>query len=131
MRLCLAALLFVAACGTTSPPPKEAEPPPATYEEEVSRAAKAVSELEKIVRYNPVNCSCPAFEVLLGQRWVRVQVDGADDPTSVAGVFRARAKRDLANDKLERYSVVGDLSASGDYCAQGALYLSLSVDAVR
>lgn len=37
-----------------------------------------------LIRYNPAGCECPDFELLLGERWHRVEItnDGRDEPAT-------------------------------------------------
>ena len=120
--------LWLSSCATTQP---DAPPPPAaTYEEEVTRASRAIADQKKKLRYNPVQCTCPAFEVELGPRWVRVAIEGLDDIDSLAAGLKTRAVGDHRSDRLEYYEVLGDLSTSPEYCGQGALYLRLSIEAI-
>ena len=38
------------------------------------------------VRYNPAKCDCPEYELLLSERWLRVEIinDDQDDPVAAA-----------------------------------------------
>jgi hypothetical protein len=124
------ALTLLVGCATTSPDEPAPAPPAPTYEEEITRASQAVAEKNKVLRYNPVKCNCPPFEVHLGPRWVRVVLENLASPDSVAAGLLKTAQRDLKKDQLIHYDVIGDLSTSPEYCGQGALFLTLSVDAL-
>lgn len=115
------------ACATTGGDPPAAEPPP-PFEEQVENAARVARDQPAlVVRYNPVQCPCPAFEVQLGARWIRLQVEGTDVADSPAAALEARGIRDRAADRVAHYEVRGDLSTSARRCAQGALFLTLLV----
>ena len=133
-RVCWAALIFVGGC-VTAPvegPPAPVIQEPGSLEEQVENAAQLASEAPvQVVRYNPVKCACPMFEVRLGDRWVRVHVDGVDDPESLGGRLLQRAKNEADHEPPPIYSVTGDLSTSARRCGQGTLCLSLGVDAVE
>lgn len=122
-------MLFIGCATTSSDEPPQAPPAP-TYEEEITRASSAVADKNKVLRYNPVKCNCPPFEVQLGPRWVRVLVEDLASPDSVAAGLLQTAQRDLKADQLVAYRVIGDLSTSPEYCGQGALFLTLSVEAL-
>lgn len=48
-----------------------------------SRAADAASDVtvfDGSIRFNPANCECPPYELAVGQRWVRVDIEPAREP---------------------------------------------------
>ncbi len=111
--------------GPPVPTPVEA----GSLEDQIEAAARAASEgPTQTVRYNPVKCTCPPFEVQLGLRWVRVELESADDPESLASRLTLRAKEELDNDPPPVYVVTGDLTTSARRCGSGTLYLVLGVD---
>ncbi len=115
------------ACGTTRAK-KGVPPKPVPYHEEVRQAARLSAEQPgHVVRYNPVKCNCPHFEVQLGARWIRLQLEGDKVVDSPAARLLGRAEKDFAAGNLQRYPVIGDLSTSLNRCGQGALFLTLSV----
>lgn len=115
--------------GPDSPP--DIIPPPIieTPEEALRRAAELTSDqTDQIVRHNPVPCACPVFEILLGDRWVRVEIDGLDDADTEAWKLLTLARQDEAKSLVRRYTVRGDLATSPRRCGPGALYLRFSLD---
>ncbi len=105
---------------------------PVPFEQAVRQAAQVAAEQKAlVVRYNPVTCNCPDFEIQLGARWVRLDLEGADVEESAAGKLVIKARADVANGVLRRYPVQGDLSTTPRRCAQGALFLTLSVAAAE
>ncbi|MFT7622694.1 MAG: hypothetical protein ACI9WU_001869 [Myxococcota bacterium] len=124
--------LALVACSAANPRP--ADPPPdLPLEDEVVNAARVAAEQpELVVRYNPVRCSCPPFEIQLGARWVRLHIEGLQEPDgpapdSPAGKLLATASADLQAGAVRHYRVAGDLGQSPSKCGQGALFLSLSL----
>lgn len=123
--------LSLLACGTTQVEKPKPPEKPKTVEEEISRAAEVATAQERlVVRYNPARCQCPAFEVQLGPHWVRLEVSGADDKEGPAAVLLGRAKADLGAGRIPHYRFKGELSSSPKRCAQGAYYLSASVESL-
>ena len=117
--------------GPDSPP--DVIPPPVieTPEEALRRAAELTSDQsDQTVRHNPVPCACPVFEVLLGERWVRVEIDGLDDVDTEASRLLMLARQDEAKGVVRRYTVRGDLATSPRRCGPGALYLRFSLDSL-
>ncbi len=69
-------LLVVAACslpGMACGPGRV----PSTEEQAKSALDRHAAEGPVRIRFNPVPCDCPPFEVLAGSRWLRVQVTGS------------------------------------------------------
>ena len=129
MRLLL--LLVLVGCMTVVPDKKE-EAAPLSFKDELRKAVTVTADQPlKIVRYNPVNCACPAFEVQLGSRWVRVEIEDVALPETLAGRFLARAKAASLATEVPHYRVTGDLDTSLSICARGAFYLSLVVESVE
>lgn len=124
----LLVLLLLTACSAA---PVEGPSPPtlAGQEANLSTAAQvAAGRGQLVIRFNPVRCSCPPFEIQLGARWVRVRLEQMDAEGSPASLLAARAKIDLNDGKLSHYPVRGDLSTSPEICAQGTFYLTLSIE---
>lgn len=131
VRIAAVALVLARCAG----PELREEPPPApaaSFAEELRKAAEVTAQKPAlVVRYNPVQCNCPGFEVQVGPRWVRVAIDGTKDATSPAARLLARAKADHGEDKVVQYTVAGELDPSPERCAQGAYYLTLSLVSVE
>jgi hypothetical protein len=69
----LATLLLLAGCAHEDPVRERLK----ALNREIREAADAGS---LALRCNPVGCDCPAFEVRVGERWVRVEVVDSADP---------------------------------------------------
>ncbi len=90
------------------------------------------------VRYNPVSCECPAFEVLVYDavaghpRWVRCAlVEGSTDQPALPHLF-STARDDLMAERLATYALVGNLDTDLEAgCDNGAPSVTLVVEAVR
>jgi hypothetical protein len=70
------ALATVAGCGAAIVNPAQRR-----VERSVSRAASSAQSADAFdaqLRFNPARCDCPAWELLVGDRWVRVEVREAD-----------------------------------------------------
>ena len=120
----LGLVLIVAACASTTPAQKVGSSSSETYADEVvNAAAVAATEPEVVLRYNPVRCTCPPFEVQLGARWVRVRVAGLDSKGSAASQLLVKAKADLDASRVVQYPVKGELGTTTSQCGQGALFL--------
>ena len=127
MRLLIALMLL----GCASAPAKKKPPQDMTYKEAIRRAvAITAAQSQMVVRYNPVRCSCPPFEVQVGSRWVRLALDDVEVAESTAAQLNTRARGDADAKAVNHYRVTGDLDTSLSRCAQGTLYLTLSVDSV-
>ena len=76
------ALAMVAGCGAAIVNPASTmETAQRRVERSVSRAASSAQSadaFEAQLRFNPARCDCPAWELLVGDRWVRVEVREAD-----------------------------------------------------
>ncbi|MBT9555230.1 MAG: hypothetical protein IV100_04330 [Myxococcales bacterium] len=115
--------------GPDAPPDVIPSPVIETPEEALRRAAELTSDqTDQIVRHNPVPCACPVFEISLGERWVRVEIDGLDDADTEAWKLLTLARQDEAKGLVRRYTVRGDLATSPRRCGPGALYLRFSLD---
>lgn len=127
----IGALVLLGACSANrTPTGQPAEPE--TYDEEVRTLAGQASDSPlKVIRFNPVSCQCPPFEIQLGARWVRLLVNGTEEPQSPAGLLATEAAADLAAGRIEHYRVEGELSTSPQRCAQGALYLTLALESAE
>lgn|GEM_PF-3173812 len=100
-----------------------------TIQEELETAADALSEAGTLVlRYNPCICACPAFELQIGQRWVRAGLEGEDEPDSPAAKLAIQARTDHLNGNLEHYRVRGDVNSKLQPCDKGAIYMLVSVE---
>ncbi len=130
-RLSLAVLLGSLAFGCSTSNITSASSSAATtltVEEEIGRAAKMASGQPHLVtRYNPSRCQCPAFEVQLGPRWVRLEIAGSDSPGTPAAKLLSRALADFDAGKIPHYRFKGELSSTVRRCAQGAYFLSASI----
>jgi hypothetical protein len=68
--------LAVVGCGGARPEP-QAAPNPLRREIELTVAAIDASQ-PLLLRFNPAACDCPAFEVKVGERWLRAELQGGD-----------------------------------------------------
>ena len=128
MRYAVPVLLLLAGCGKGELREGTPPPTPVPFADELRQAAEVAAQQPQLVlRYNPVQCACPAFEVQVGPHWVRVELEGAADPLSPAGQLLARAKADLDQRQVPHYAVKGELDPKPRKCAQGAYCLTLSV----
>ena len=65
------AALCLCACGSATLAPNEPNPLRRTLERDLAKIdVKEPLEL----RYNPAPCNCPAFEVHIGERWLRAEI---------------------------------------------------------
>ena len=118
-------------CGPSQPRVRPPGAPPEPYVVELERLAEdAAAHPVLTLRYNPCDCQCPEFEIRLGPRWVRVALADLADVASTAGQLLGRAKLDRRAGRIGHYRVAGKLRATPERCAQGALYVSLSVSAL-
>lgn len=125
-----AALLCVVVLGCSAGDVREPTPPPGPlpYPDELRQAAEVTAQQAAlVVRYNPAQCACPPFELQVGPRWVRVELEGEKDPATPASALLARARTDLDQRRVPHYSVKGELDPKPRKCAQGAYCLTLSV----
>ncbi len=128
MRAAVSIWLGLLAVGCATDGPQKAPPPPKTWVEEVERAAKvAAAQPTLVLRYNPVTCSCPPFEVQIGSRWARALVDDLDKPGSPASLLLERAIAERKARRVGQYTIKGKLNPSSQPCGQGAVYLTVSV----
>ena len=117
----------VVSCASTTTETRVDEP--LSYEEQIRNAASVAADQPQVfVRYNPATCECPAFEVKMGSRWVRVALNDINEPDSEAFKLSFRAKQDMEANKVPHYGVKGELGTSTRRCAQDTLYLDLSVE---
>lgn len=80
------------------------------------------------LRYNPIDCDCPPFEVRAGERWVRVALPESEDPESASAALAGKAKEDRESDDLITYRVPLELdSSSARFCANGTPYFDVEL----
>ena len=127
-RLLLSGLITViASCAHTETSAPETKPN--SLEDAIQRdLARAGDQTKHVLRYNPVTCRCPSFELEVGARWVRVDLAEMKVPESLASVLHAKAKQDTAEKRLKTYLVYGSLSDTIQRCGQGAPYLTLNLE---
>ena len=118
----------ITACATTSASqPKTVSNP---LEDAIQRdLARAGDQTKHVLRHNPVTCRCPAFELEVGARWVRVALSEIDEPESLAQSLQKQAEQDTKESRLQNYTVYGSLLDTIQRCGQGAPYLTLSLEA--
>lgn len=126
-----AAALWALGCASTPAVVPEEEPvqPPLTYEEELRRALEVTSDQPiKMLRYSPVKCVCPAFEVRVGLYWLRVELEALDKTTSGSSRLLSRAQNDEAAGQPREYATRGDLSTKLKRCGPGTLYAEYELE---
>jgi hypothetical protein len=100
-----------------------------SYKEEVRQAAKVTAaQTHLVLRYNPVACACPPFELQVGSRWVRVALEGVKEVESAAGKLAAKAAADNKRGSISHYKIKGELDDKLRRCAGRAIYMLLAVD---
>lgn len=108
-----AALLQAAAAllsGCASAPPDQPGSEGSLDALALALAAERPDEL-LVLRYNPVECDCPPWELQVGARWVRASVHGSsDEGESAFGAIEARGRRDLARGTDAVYRVRGEVA---------------------
>ncbi len=126
----LAALLLGCATAPDAAPVKDPPPQEAlTHEESLRRVLSATADQEtKVLRYSPVKCACPAFEVRIGLRWLRVELDGLDDPASLASRLLTVARNDDEGGHPREYLTRGDLATSLKRCGPGTLFADYGLE---
>ena len=114
--------------GCAHAPPKTTQNPPDRLRSAlIQDLARAGDNETFVLRHNPVICRCPEFELELGARWVRVVLQDSESPESEAGRLRTKARDDSKNERLQSYTVQGELSDTILRCGQGAPYLTLTL----
>jgi len=124
---------------------------PRTYEDIVNLRLDTSRQAQTFVlRYNPADCGCSPFEVLLGERrpdedvaestsadtpiassgaptWQRVEIAGVDESDPVVLALRDHiARRALASTRdRTRFRVEGGLESRLGSCGRGSLFVSL------
>ena len=125
--LALSTLLVLNACATYSTT-QDKEAPPLSYEDELRQAAKVMAtQTHLVVRYNPVKCSCPPFELQIGSRWVRVAFEKSKVPNSAASKLNIKAAKETKQGGIEHYNIQGELDDSINRCAGRSIYLSVAI----
>lgn len=128
MRRAAILVSLLLGCGTGEVREPAPPPGPLPYADELRQSAEVAAQQPQLtLRYNPVQCACPPFEVQVGPRWVRVVLESVTDPATPAGQLLARARADLDQRKVSHYAVKGELDPKPRKCAQGAYCLTLSV----
>ncbi len=80
------------------------------------------------VRYNPVDCDCPPFEVKSSRGWVRIQFGERQDLPEEVLPLLEDARKDLANGELSTFSRRLDLDSSTPrFCANGTPYFRVEL----
>jgi hypothetical protein len=125
--LAVSTLLVLNSCATYSTT-QDKEAPPLSYEDELRQAAKVMAtQAHLVVRYNPVKCSCPPFEIQIGSRWVRVAFEKSKVPNSAAAKLNTKAAKETKQGAIEHYKVKGELDDSINRCAGRSVYLSVAI----
>ena len=125
-RLGLLLALFALGCATTKaiPEPKSS----LGLLEALSSQAEELSDTQQIVlRYNPCQCACSPFEVQLGGRWVRAELDDLQDPESPAARLLVQAQMDHDSGLRSEYPTPGTVRLSEERCDGGVAYTVVSV----
>lgn len=96
------------------------------------RLSTLLSESSVKIRFNPAECSCPAYELKLDDTgWVRVQIEDESDPDDAerpAHDFMAKAREDHERGLRATYDVHLALEESSpSACANGTLFFSVAV----
>jgi hypothetical protein len=121
-----AALLLLAATLPSCPKPEATE----VRMTDLVRVLKERSAGEAPVplRYNPVECGCPPFELKAGGRWVRVKVVKSAVPDLPPGKFESRCAEDLKQGDARRYGIGFSLASAGPkFCANGTPYFLIAL----
>lgn len=127
LLLALSTLLVLNACATYSTPQNK-DAPPLSYEDELRQAAKVMAtQAHLVVRYNPVKCSCPPFELQIGSRWVRVAFEKSKVPDSAAEKLNTKAAQETKDGGIGHYKIKGELDDSINRCAGRSIYLSVAM----
>jgi hypothetical protein len=119
--LVLTLVLLAAAC---------AQPDP--YAARLAGTARALGEASDpgpvSFRYNPTDCSCPAWEVAVDGGWVRVDLTAPADATATLAGLRQRAMDDLADGHLATYPLKVSLDSNKPrFCDNGTPYYEMEL----
>ncbi len=132
----VAAFLLAASCGASfvSPAAQQAVEAKAAREETLqSQALVQAQEPYQTLRYNPApeSCACPAFEVLVAERWRRLRLTPRAMQEEDFDQFRAHSVASLEAGDLGRIFATGELDDDPiPVCPNGTLGLEMQVDAV-
>ncbi len=74
------------------------------------------------IRYNPPPCACPAFEILEGERWVRVILRDDSDSGLLTQITR-RGKEAFRADRSPTWRVSARVLDDPERCTLGHLHL--------
>ncbi len=105
---------------------------PDARQSQLSALAKELSQQFELgptpLRYNPVDCDCPPFEVKSSKGWIRVRFsDSQQVPDELLPLLEV-AKEDLAQGGLSIYPRTLDLDSSTPrFCANGTPYFSVEL----
>ena len=72
-----------------------------------ARLERATDEALQIVRYNPTNCRCPPFEILLSEHWPRVDLAVSDVDNPILGELLRLTSEERAEEALKQYRLTG------------------------
>jgi hypothetical protein len=127
-RLLGALVALIAGCASNGAAVGPA-PPPLTPVEELRAVLEAASSsLWYELRYNPVPCDCPPYELRLGDSWVRVALRPPfEEEQGPTAALLARSSADLADERLAHYAVFGGLDDGVQRCETNALVARLDV----
>ena len=132
----LIAILVAFACGCGGATVRETVSPFAAAvnhsQNEVSdaleQAHQAEEDLDAVafrLRYNPVECDCPAWEIELRGEWTRILLTTEDD--ELLGALFERARDDEQERTFATYAVVGGLGRDWATASTGMRYRMLNV----
>lgn len=92
------------------------------------RLQDSLADAPASLRYNPVDCDCPPFEVRIGERWVRVLPTANEDPESAIAELLVRARADWQDGNIETYEIPLELdSSSARFCGNGTPYFEVEL----
>ncbi len=78
-------------------------------------------------RFNPANCACPPWEIILRGHWVRVWLEAEAGSGGQLDRLETTARRDLGEGVLTQYRLFGRLEVRNSVAPTGVDYVTLVV----
>ncbi len=117
-------VIYLVGCAAIAPAsPGRSERSPGYLEIVEARLAEHGDSGPWTLRFNPAPCSCPAFEVLLGESWHRVAFDADEEDPLMVRLAEQSALPEGRESTLWRLG--GRLLLQATRCGRGALYVTL------
>ncbi|MCA9515604.1 MAG: hypothetical protein KC635_11730 [Myxococcales bacterium] len=125
----LATLLLMTGCASTPAAEEASGPPVMGYLERVkARVAAAQASPTHRIRFNPVVCDCPPYEVELEGVWQRVAFTNGDPQDPAVLLLEAAAQESQRRGTHAVWTVAGSLEDATMTCARGAIVVGFTID---